>query len=339
MAKDNDAETPQDAEGPEQPQEAQPPEMTKAVVITQVRHDEEKGRDELQRFIFGRPQWALRVPRGVEPELVSDFIKDRLTPEAPAQAYGNALRVLRFYERGDVVEPLLRALKRQEAEADDLRRSMAIAQIAGDIGTADEAKQAAEYFDTVLVPHPRTRDALREMLLTPLTLAPEGALEKAEQRLKKEVDQAARSQRESEAKMAAYDRLHAIQRNDLPRLKRALDKKNELAPKPPAERRDELVSMYVSQTVVGGDYIRTWVGRLIRRDAMSGNAEAVRAALLKHVAAVDSRKLGDPNVAYPFVRAAQAVVYLQGRLPMQYHELYGRVQDKGEHFLWDDLAL
>ena len=73
------------------------------IKITTVRLDENQGRVRLRRYIFGGFRAVPRPPRGVEPELVSRFIKEELLAESPADAYAKTAEVLRYYERNDVI--------------------------------------------------------------------------------------------------------------------------------------------------------------------------------------------------------------------------------------------
>ena len=91
--------------------------------ITTVRYSETEGRALLHSFLFGGKFGPVRVPRGIEPRLVSEVIQQELKPSSEPDAYWKALETLRFYEREDTVSHLMAALNGKEAGAEDLRRS------------------------------------------------------------------------------------------------------------------------------------------------------------------------------------------------------------------------
>src|SRR3954463_2020961 len=125
-----------------------------SILITRVRHSEEESRVLLATFIFEGKYGGSRVPRGIEPEFVSRFIRESLQPGSASNAYASILEVIRFYERADVLSNLRQALTAHEASAEDVLRSAYVLQAIGDLGSGNEATQAADYFDRILVSHP-----------------------------------------------------------------------------------------------------------------------------------------------------------------------------------------
>jgi hypothetical protein len=308
------------------------------IPITVVRYDEKGGRAELERFIFGGMYGGPRVPRGVSPELVSEFVQEKLLPDSSPDAYQRTAEVIRFYERADVAPHLRLALAAREKDERDVRRSAFAIQGVADLGPPQDLTRVAQYFDSVLVPHAAVRDLFPLLLETLITLASVGSPDKLRQKLHAEVERAAQSQDSSEAAMMAFDKLSAVERNDLPRAVGAMDTRRRLLAVAPAQRRNELVLLYLGQSPHSTDLMETWAGRLLRREAMESDTEPVCAAFSRAIELADPAKLGEPRAGFIICRSAQAILYLGGKLTPRYRELYQQSKELGAmNFLWDDL--
>jgi len=156
--------------------------------ITTVRYDEMHGREALRNYIFGGIRSVPRVPRGVEPELVSRFIKEEIEPDSPPDAYGKMVNVLRFYERADCLPHLREILKGEEKTTADLVRSAFVAQAIGEVGAPQEAEEAARYFDAHLAGHAQAIEAVDTLLETLVVLSPVVTADRLSQRIADEVN-------------------------------------------------------------------------------------------------------------------------------------------------------
>jgi hypothetical protein len=314
-------------------------EMTK-IRITTVRYNESQGRNLLQNFIFGGFRAGPRPPRGVEPELVSWFIQEELLPESPAGAYANTVRLLRFYERTDVVAHLHKALKGSERNAEDLRRSAYAIQAIGEVGTQQETERAAAYFDQKLVPHPEALNNLALMLETLIVLAPSSSTEKLAAKIDQEVQRRAKVENESEETMMAYDEMLSFQGDHLPRVLNAIQTKKKLLRMEPPDRLSEYVKMYLGLSPGSDDLMITWAGRMLRREAMESDPKPIYAVFANEIAKADPKKVGEDALTDTIVnRAAQAILYLQGKLTKTERELYEKTKLAAMNFLWDDFNI
>jgi hypothetical protein len=311
-----------------------------SIQITVVRYDASSARAQLSMYMFDKRYGGPRVPRGIEPELVSDFIQERLEPDSPADAFRRAVEVLRFYERPDALRTMRRALTGHESTAEDVMRSAYALQAIGDLGTPGEVSQAADYFDRVLVPQPQLTAELYSILLdTLLTLAPAGSTTALSQKLNSEVRKLEPGQRSSETAMFAYDKLAAVQRNQLPKITQAIENKKQVAAAPPNPRRGELVRMYLGLSPRGGGSLGVWAARLLRKEAMEGDPAPVYAEFSKAMNAIDEKKLGKDPAKLIFLRGAQAILYLQGELSQEQRMRFEASGTAGMNFLWDDLKV
>src|SRR5438132_8590474 len=145
------------------------------ILITLVRHGRAAGRTALERYIFGGRYGGLRVPRGVDPELVSEFIRERLKPDTSPGSYAAVGAVIRFYERTDVLPHIQLALSGHEASSDDVQRSAFAIQSIGDLGQPAETAQAVDYLDRVLVPNATAVDNFGVLFQALIALAPAGS--------------------------------------------------------------------------------------------------------------------------------------------------------------------
>jgi hypothetical protein len=306
--------------------------------ITTVRYAEEQAREQLKTYLFGGYRVGPRVPRGIEPDLVSEIIQEELNPTSPPDAYAKAVNTLRFYEQNKCLDHLRRALTGAEKDRTDVLRSAYAIQAVGEVGARDKADEAAKYFDDRLAKHSATMDATEVLLETLIVLAPSGSTAKLAARIAEEVRVRKTAEKRDEKGMRAYQTVAAIQRLKLPRAQAAIDVKAKLTPMPPPDRRADLLAMYLGRSPVSDDLMMTWAARLLRREAMEVDAEPVRAAFAAEIDKVDPKKVGEDAAADTVVsRCAQAIVYLGGRLSKPHRELNQKVRKGAMNFLWDDL--
>jgi len=309
------------------------------IPITQVRHGALDGRQLLEGYIFGGKFGTPRVPRGIEPEIVSQVIGESLKPDSSPDAYERTLEAIRFYERADVVPHMMLALRGSEVNVSDVRRSTYILQAAGDFGTGEMATRASQYFDAKLVPHPSELDAMPQMLEALVALAMVASPGRLAQRIQDEMSKAAPDQEVSEEGMRNYQRLASYQRNDLRKAVSVMDNRKRLASLQPDFRRTELVQIYLGQSAFSTAQMQTWSARLLRAEAMTSNPDPVCAEFAKTIDALPSQKLGEMAANLIITRAAQAVLYLQGQLSPQQRAMYEKARKSGGmNFLWDDIG-
>jgi hypothetical protein len=304
--------------------------------ITTVRHREEDGKAMLERFMFRGMYGGARVPRGIEPAVVSAFLRDRIRPDSAPDSVARAAEVARFYESADAVPHFQAMLTGRETDVTAMVRSAWLLQIVADLGTPDQVKRAAEYFDQKIVAHPRASSDFGLLLQTALALAPTLAPDALKQRMARDVAAAEKNQRASEDAMMAYDRLAAVQRNELPRVQAAIDAKRKLAAQQPPDRRAELVLIYLLRHPAANEYLSTWSARMLRKEAMDADADPVNGEFAKALDTADKNKLGKPAYEFQVARGVQAIIYLQGKPPAKHVETYKQIEAGAMNFLWDD---
>lgn len=315
--------------------------MPNPIPITVVRYDAASARERLHTYIFEGRYGGGRPPRGVEPALVSEYIQENIKPDSPPDAYLRVAELLRFYERPDALRTVRLALTGHESTPVDAMRSAYALQAIGDLGTTDEVAQAAVYFDKVIVRRPElTPDLYTILFNTLLSLAPAGSSAALAKRLDDDVKKLAPAQRTSEQAMFAYDKLAAVQRNQVPKINMAIEFKKQLIAAPPDVRRGEMVRVYLGMSPRGGGPILgTWCARLLRKEAMELDPVPVYAEFNKAMDSIDEKKLGKGPADLVFIRAAQAILYLQGRLTAPQRARLAEAGPSGSNFLWDDLPI
>lgn len=327
---------PSDPEAPPVPAGAATP--VERIPITQVRLDEGQAEQALQRYVFGGRYGGPRPPRGIDPNYVSRFLRERLKPDSPADAYARTGELLRFYERPDIVPQLLDALTAREVIDTDIYRSAYAVQAIGDLGSAEQAAAAAQYFDLVLVPHPAVDDSVFPVLIESLLpLVPAGSSEKLERRLALEVQRGSKSASVVGPAGISARRLQDLQDNRMrAALARVALKKKILALAPPLRRR-ELVRAYQAEIGLADPASGVWAARLLRREAREDPASA-NGVYAEFARAIDEAAAKPPERAGFYVRrAAQAILYLRGTLSPAHRELLEKANDRSANFLWDDL--
>jgi hypothetical protein len=305
------------------------------IPITAVRYNRKGAQTVLETFVFAGRYGGIRVPRGVDPPQVSDFIQQRVQATASADVYSKIPPLIRFYERPDVLPHLKLALSGHESTIDDISRSAFVLQSIGDLGTPDEAALAADYVDRVLVPQPLALNAYQQLFEALIANAPAGSPQRLIDRLNAVVAEAGQGPSTQRA-VQDYQRIASVQRNDQPRFRARWDAKSRLAKQTPDQRRVELVAIYLRQSPFASTQMEEWAARMLRAEVMQGDPQPVYAVFGRVIDTVDPQKLGPQNASFIIARAAQAIIYLQGKLTARQEDAYDKSNQAAMNFLWDD---
>lgn len=307
------------------------------IPITHVRFNEAEGRAKLEEFMSANRYTGTQLPRGVEPALVSAFIRKRVTPESDPAIYFRALALMRFYERQDVLPHLRSALggEKNAGEADALMRAACVFQAIADFGSQPEISQAVVYLDQLLATHPAVISTLATMGETVIALASRGSFQRLAQRVADRVGRTAQSQHQSADSMRDYQQILALQRNDLPKIEFVLEAKQRLVGMAAPQRRSPLVATYLRRTLFSSVLMEVWAARQLRLEAMHGDPAPVYAEFARAIDEVDADRSDEPFRALVIERASQAILYLQGTLSPKHTALYQEVNRGTANFLWD----
>lgn len=308
--------------------------------ITLVRHNQSEGNELLDAFIFGGDFGGFRVPRGIDPAHVSEFVRERVKPTSGPSTFSRTLEVLRFYERSDVVPGLTAEnLLRPPTDMKEFKRQAYACQMVGDLMDAASVARAADHYERFLVKSSWAVEHSKLMLSTLVVLAPSGSIDGFATRVRTEVARLAPRQADDEKSMMAFDKIEAIERNDIPRTNRLIAAKKKLAPKLVPEALPDLVKTYLSKDVVSDSYLQVWAARRIRADAIATSPKPAHAAFAKHIDEVPLEEAGNPPHVARICASARATVYLAGDLTDPRIEKYKVAREKQPpiEFLWDDL--
>ena len=295
------------------------------IPITVVRYPEKQARDIFAAFIFGSRYTPPRPPRGIPPALVARFLETELKPETAPLAYQRALEAMRFYETTGLGPHFRKILAAAAGQAyRDARRAAFVLQMLGDLGTPEDSEWGADYLDRQLLPRPDFPDIADLLLETLLALAPAGGLAAFAARLRTD-----------------SGKLREIADNRLPGAADLIAAKKRLLASPAsAPRRQELIAIYLGQSDLSEPYLVTWAARMLRREAMEGGPAAICAGFGQAIDALASKENGDSQTGFEIVRAAQAILYLQGKLTPQWSKLYARSHpERAQNFLSDDMPM
>jgi hypothetical protein len=305
--------------------------------VTVVRHDEVEAQGILRVFVFGGHFGTDRPPRGIDSAHLLDFIVRHVPVSGESDVYLKVLHALRFYELGEAVPHLLQTLDQPVVGREGVQRCCYAIQAAADVGspTAELMARLCRFFDEALVPHPETPGLWPLLMETRVVLAPYGSDAALEQRLAAEVLAAKAHERDGEAEMMAYDKVAAVQRNDLPRAQRRSAMKVALRTETDEDvRRRGLVEAYLGRRYLG-TLLEEWAGRWLRWEAFGVRPEPVWQVLAQAIDAIDRSKLSPAQADLELVRAAQAILYLGGTLSLD-HQLQYEAARGVANFLWDD---
>jgi hypothetical protein len=282
----------------------------------------------LQYYIFTRQYGPVRTPRGIEPDQVARFLQSALTPNSTTTSCERALELMRFYEIRSLSAHFQNLLTGREQSFGEILRSAFLVQALADLGTAGDATWAAGYCEKVLLRKYGFPQAADLLLTMELALAPYGNGNVYVDWLRAEIA-AARSPQ-------AYGNLREVEANRLPGLAYLMAGKRRLLGTAPDERRRELILLYLTESDLSHPYLVTWAARLIRDDA----AYQASAILTEFGDVLDSLAADldrEPEGDFTIVRAAQAILYLQGSLTPAQRKLYEASHpEQVRNFLWDD---
>ncbi|MFC2171356.1 hypothetical protein ACFLU6_01840 [Acidobacteriota bacterium] len=269
---------------------------------------------------------------------MAEFVKDSVQSQAAPDVFFRTLQALRFYEQEGAIPHLLQVLEQPLQERDDVVRACYVLQAAADIGMPSDTLKTriVDFLDGVVIPNEQIPALWALLMETRLVLAPYGADTALVERLDQEVSRAERDEMSSEAGMMAFDKVAAVRRNDLPRHQGRAKMKADVLAEPNAdERRQRLVELYLGR-LYGGTVLEDWAGRQLRREAISEDPAAVHQALADGIDRIDHERAVPAQADKELVRAAQAVLYLGGRLSAPHRESYSAARGVA-NFLWDDL--
>ena len=305
--------------------------------ITRIRLSPEEANEALEKFVFGGHYGAIRPPRGINPPQVSEFVKRRVLSEGDDDDFAKTRDLLRYYERKDVVEPMLNLLNAPPSDTEVFRKQAIICQIAGDLGEPPEVEKAAQHLERRLVPSPEFIKEVPFVLPAVFAIAPTGSLDPIEKRLKEEQARLAPLQRRSEKDLMAYDQVTAYINNDLERTKQLIAAKKRYLPLPPPEGTPVLVKVYLGTEGPPDPDFQIWAARRVRKWALEGNPEPARNEFARALESLTVERIkNNVQLQARFWRAERALRYFDGTPGDQVREAVAAAQLKALDFLDDD---
>ncbi len=223
--------------------------------------------------------------------------------------------MLEFYELGDLAGHFSKLLNAKAEAVRDHLRNVAIVELVGAVGVAEQIQLAGQFFQRILVTHPRAATNPEQLLPAAIALAPVIDLRPLTARVT-----SIRLEEE-----AAVERRDAQLATVLPEAQEEIALRNRIA-----NRLPELLAEYLEQ----GESLETdtpvWAGRRLRAFALQ--SDAGHAAVLASL----GRVLEQSGDEATFQRAARALLYMNGRLRYPQIERFERIPFNGDDFLWDD---
>jgi hypothetical protein len=311
---------------------------TLPVVITTVRWSATIAAERLDSFVFGTLYAGTRPPRGVDPEFVSYWIRQNFKAEAGPQAYMRITHLLRFYERPDVLEPITRFLSRTDVSEIAFTRNAYILQCIGELGTPEQRRFAGGLFSELLLPHPAAMPQFLLLLETAESLA--GAVDPTGlgRLMQRSLDAASKVPDLRGPEGLRWRKYSDYNRNQLPEALLVIDSKQRLLAAPPAARLQELLFIYLGESPISSASTEVWAGRLIRQFAMADGQPAVVAALAALIDGALKSQMPKPKKDFLVHRAAQALLYCNGKLSFPQEAAFQSIESGPQNFLWDDIG-
>jgi hypothetical protein len=306
--------------------------------ITLVRWPDRDANQILDNFVNGGHYTGHRAPRGMDPLYVSWWIRQRIQPDCSPLTMSKVRDLLRFYERGDVLDHLARMLTKTETDDRAFRRSAYILQCIGDVGTLEPIRFAAGYFAEFLLPLPFAITLFPLVLETAEGLVPAIDMGNVSHRLQTALAAAQQVPDIRGPEGLHYRKYSDYNRNDLPASIRVVEGKQRLMATDPDQRLQELLVTYLGEGELSTPSMEIWAGRMIRAHAMKSEEakNAVLAAFTQVMQGAIRSTMPKPKKEFLVHRCGQAILYLGGKLGFSEAEFFEGIASGPENFLWDD---
>ncbi len=311
---------------------------TPPVTITLVRHRSQDANNILRNFVDGGTESGRRAPRGIEPEYVSYWLHQNIKPDCSPAAMMHTGDLLRFYERKDVLDTVSRLLTRSESNERAFRVSMYALQAIGEVGTPEQQAFAARYLNEFLLPQPVAMDFFNLVLETAEALAPAVDMPTIGRRLQAAIDAVGTPKDLESAAAVPYMKYSDYRTLYYPGALRVVEAKRRLAALAPAARLQELLFIYLGESPLSAPSMVTWTGRLLRQHAMAGGQADVLAAFGAILDGAIKSQMPAAKKEFIIQRAAQAIVYLHGKLTFPQEAAFDAIKTRTLSFLWDDIG-
>jgi hypothetical protein len=306
--------------------------------ITHVRWPSRDAAPKLERFVFGGVYAGNRPPRGIDPDYVAYWIRENVKPDSSPLSLLRVAHLLRFYERGDVLDFISRFLSRTDATDTGFDRNSYVLQCIGEVGSPEQLRFAGGLFSELLVSHPSAMPSFLLLLETAEVLAAVVDTSAIARLMQRELDAASKVPDLRGPEGLRWRKYSDYNRNQWPEALRIIEAKRRLLAADPAQRLQELVIIYMGESSVSSASMEIWAGRLIRDYARSGGQAAVVAAFARIFDATLRGQMPKPRKDFLMYRAGHAIIYMQGKLTFPEEEAFDAIKDGPECFLNDDLT-
>jgi len=267
---------------------------------------EQQARTELESYIFGGQYGRPAVPRDLERHFVDRFIRTRVDRRASPSAFQRSRWAADWYDLQSLADHFEGLLDRSERTEKSYDQSLGIVALIGAVGTADQARRAADYW-TYLVGHPLAAERFDRVLDTFSALAPYANAQPLAQRLNAELQTLKRGSDE-------YERVDQELNNNLPRAQGEARLQMEILGSPDSVKVKRLARLYAGWDEVESVELTWWSARWLRRIARAGQSEAVIAELQSVLGEVSAANLDKEEEAPYRTRILRAVRFLGGTL-------------------------
>jgi hypothetical protein len=309
---------------------------TPPITITLIRRPSRDAGPLLDQFVNGGREAGRRAPRGIDPAFVSFWIRENIKPDCAPASMMRVGDLLRFYERKDVLDHISRFLTRNESEERDFRRAMYILQAIGEAGTPEQTTFAVRYHNEFLLPLPVAMEFFTLVLETAEVLATAIDVPLIGRRLQAAIDAAGVPKNPDSPAAIPFLKYSDYRVNNYPSAARTIEAKRRLSTIDPAQRLQELLFIYLGESPLSTPSMHVWAGRLIRRHAMNDAQTPVLAAFTQILDGAIKSQMPKPKKDFLIHRAAQAIIYLRGKLSFPQEAAYEAIKTGPENFLWDD---
>lgn len=229
---------------------------------------------ELENFIFKRDEYRSEiVPRKLVPSEVAKFLLGKIEKDTKLYAALQTVKVVEFYDTHEVVGKFKQFLDKNEANAEDVRRSIAFTKIIARVGTGDDIEFAKQYF-VYLVGRADSIQEFEDLVSLYESIGLGGNSTALRQRIETKLKTLeAKKQGDYQASLE-YHKLSDISSYKLIRAEQANKQKDKiLTIKDRNQRLDEEIKAYLAVQYGYIEFLQIWAAQRLRREAWSAKLD------------------------------------------------------------------
>lgn len=273
--------------------------------------DERTAEAMLEQYLAADFYSDLTLPKKIPDPLVDRYLRTRVDWQRSNATFLQAAKLVVFYGLEQTLDHFAKFLNKQEVSDEDFLKSVAIVRMLALAGDAQHQKLATDYTHQHLLEHPLAHDHLVQLLPALTDLGPAASFERFEALCAAKLKTLQREKENSDGNYVRQQRFQRFVLNDVPRAHKALDVREKLEAKPPADRLPELMRIYLTLAPVPRGFLERWVVAEILRFAERDQAASRRVIETAREVRDAAEDLDPQTEQFIRLRIASLIEYLE----------------------------